>query len=204
MGQRGSSSTTNEAGQGRNSSMLYDEAQHRAPARLIPEVLPNVFPTPLPAAELVVARSSWISATESALTREWQAGRERQKLGVFSTSPHVPLKCTAVPFPANRSSGIWHVTVEDEKITEVPVGKDFFLALRSAWRKGAPAEEGQELALDPDACRKYSDAVSFVLEEPYAGVMSPPVPLSYVVSEVLVPQWVEDGLFDAPALRHNP
>ncbi|ESL11355.1 hypothetical protein TRSC58_00896 [Trypanosoma rangeli SC58] len=203
MGQHGSSCSVNGSERGRNSSMLHDGTHHRLPQGLISAVPTDVRPTPLPAAEAVVARSSWISATESALTREWQAGRERQRMGVASTSPHIPLTCAVVPFPANRSSGIWHTTVDDRAIPEIPVGKDFFSALRSAWRKGAPADERQEFSSDSDACHSYSNTALYVVEDPYAGVMSPPVPLWYAVSEVLVPQWTEEGLFDAPALRHN-
>ncbi|RNE98811.1 hypothetical protein TraAM80_08551 [Trypanosoma rangeli] len=203
MGQHVSSCSANGSERGRNSSMPHDGTHRRFPHGLVSEASTNVRPTPLPAAEAAVARSSWISVTESALTCEWQAGREGQRMGVASTSPHISLTCAVVPFPENRSSGIWHTTVDARAIPEIPVGKDFFSALRSAWRKGAPAGERQEFSSDSDACRSYSNTAFYVVEDPYAGVMSPPVPLWYAVSEVLVPQWTEEGLFDAPALRNN-
>ncbi|KAF8296756.1 hypothetical protein TcYC6_0086170 [Trypanosoma cruzi] len=201
MGQRGIFSSGSSSKRNPKGTKSRGCTQSPWMDRVLPTVPSDMEPTPLLAVEAAAARNSWLSTTESALTNEWKAGKKRQQMGVSSTSPRVPLTCPSVPFPANRSSGIWHASADDRETLEIPVGKDFFLALRAAWRKEPPTAERHKIPPPTDPRDLDEDYICFAIEEPVGNVMSPPVPLSYMVSEILVPQWTVDGLFDVPTVH---
>ncbi|ORC92844.1 uncharacterized protein TM35_000021700 [Trypanosoma theileri] len=210
-----------------NSTSLFS-LQRRGghPPVMIPAEPVNVVPTPLPPDSPATnantntnmnmnrntnahhltssssSSSSWLATTEAKLTREWAAGRRRQQHGVAATSPHVPLTCAAASFPDNRTTAIRHPPADGEApATELPVGKEFFLALRAAWREEAAPRD----VLPPTDEADLDDSfIHDAIEDTVGTVLAPPVPLAYMVSEILVPQWELGGLYDAPAVRNNP
>ncbi|KAH9577720.1 hypothetical protein LSM04_000942 [Trypanosoma melophagium] len=214
------SSTSNNNSNNNSStrSSFFPQRRGGRPPVMIPAEPVDVHPTPLPLespnnnnnnnnnnTHLFSSSSSWLSATEARLTREWLAGRRRQADGVSATSPHVPLTCAAAAFPANRTTAILHPNTSGSggelRVTELPVGKEYFLALRSAWR----AEAAPRDVLPQTDERELDDSfIHDAIEDAVGAVLTPPVPLAYMVGEILVPQWELEGLYDAPALRNNP
>lgn len=203
MGQRSFFSTGSNR-DSRNSILKVDEEGHFFfNGQYIPSEPVDITPVPLSAAEALHSQTSWLSRTESALTHEWQIGRKNQQLGVISTSPHVPLTCAAVEFPANRSSGNLYTTKDSAEVTEIPVGKDFFLALRSFWRMESKEEKERQSPHSFDSSDFDDSFIIDNLDNPVGPVMDPPVPLSYMVTEVLVPQWQGCGMYTTATARKN-
>ncbi|KEG07622.1 hypothetical protein DQ04_09251010 [Trypanosoma grayi] len=220
MGQKSSSCTmTTNRG---DSNATRTHRGGGCPLEMIPTEPVDMEPTPLAAAETAHTRCSWLSATESALTSDWQEGRRKQQRGIAGTSPHVRLTCAAATFPENRTTAIVHSLPptntaaaavatrrsnndDDDSgdvppVTDIPVGMEYFLALRAAWRK----EATPQAILPATDLRDLDDSLILSsIEEPVGKAMWPPVPLSYMVSEILVPQWDAGGLYDEPHTRRN-
>ncbi|CAJ1989798.1 hypothetical protein conserved [Leishmania donovani] len=77
-------------------------------------------------------------------------------------------------------------------VSSLPVGIDYFRALQSRWliqeqRSLPPATDEEDL----------NDSVILeAVSEPNGDVLSPPVPLGYMI-DLFVPQWRSEGLFEA-------
>nr|CCC50237.1 conserved hypothetical protein [Trypanosoma vivax Y486] len=212
MGQRGFVSTICRSTENGVHMPPADGAGARPVSVTLPAELPGIAPVPLGHADVEISKCSWLTVTESALAREWHAARVKQSKGVSSTSPHVPLTCASVVFPQNRSSGIIYSDPgRDLEKTGIPVGQEYFRALQSAWRnEGIYANDGKDKgqctrSVRPPvdiSCLDESD-IEEAIEDAVGTLLQPPVPLSFMVSNVLVPQWELGGLYDAPALRQR-
>lgn len=207
MGQRGSSpgicnyTNNTEKDPGASEHRSATSGGKHMPNITVPTECAGVVPLPIPFGEASMLRRSWLSVKESELAREWQVGRHNQSSGVLSTSPHVPLTCAGVPFPANRTSGVIHGDDTRELWGEgLPVGKSYFLALQSSWRSGG--SQHRRFPLPPvNPLDLNESAIERAIEETVGQPLQPPVPLSFMVSDILVPQWEVNGLYDAPAVR---
>ncbi|CCW65090.1 unnamed protein product [Phytomonas sp. EM1] len=85
-------------------------------------------------------------------------------------------------------------------LTEIPVGKQYFHALREAWRRPPPPIIAAALPLpaDRDDLSEYS--ILNAIDNVTSPQLVPPVPLDYMI-ELLIPQWVDEGLYDVVRRR---
>ncbi|KPI84522.1 hypothetical protein ABL78_6432 [Leptomonas seymouri] len=83
-------------------------------------------------------------------------------------------------------------------ISELPVGIDYYYALQARWTT-------PESCSMPPATEEEDLNDSIILEavaDPDGSVLSPPVPLGYMI-DLFVPQWRAEGLFDQAELGNQ-
>ncbi|CBZ28030.1 conserved hypothetical protein [Leishmania mexicana MHOM/GT/2001/U1103] len=77
-------------------------------------------------------------------------------------------------------------------VSTLPVGIDYFRALQSRWL----AQEQHSLPPAADEEDLNDSVILEAVSEPNGDVLSPPVPLGYMI-DLFVPQWRSEGLFEA-------
>ncbi|CUG90185.1 Hypothetical protein, putative [Bodo saltans] len=122
----------------------------------------------------------WVASAEAALVGSGALPGPTQGLQYFSAE-EVRSCGTAVPPPA---------------APELPVGKQFFMTMRSAWRAPVPeiveanrrSPLSGQMPMDPD------DVIEAIQDTP-GDLLSPPVRLSFMI-DCLIELWDEEGLYD--------
>lgn len=77
-------------------------------------------------------------------------------------------------------------------VAALPVGMEYFRALQTRWL--APAQRAMPPATDEDDLN--DSAILEAVAESNGDVLSPPVPLGYMI-DLFVPQWQSEGLYEA-------
>nr|CCD11634.1 unnamed protein product [Trypanosoma congolense IL3000] len=165
-----------------------------------PPGYPGILPVQISVGDVNSLRCSWFSKHEAEIAREWQVSCREEGSGAVS---RIPRTCPAVSFPENRTTGNLHREEEKHLWREgVPIGKNFFLALRAAWRGGGSSHQRP---VPPPVAEEDLDEslIERAIAETVGQPLRPPVPLSFMVNNILVPQWVVDGLYDAPSVYRN-
>jgi hypothetical protein len=121
---------------------------------------------------------------------DWVASAEAAVVGSGDISPRTR---NVQYFPAEdvRSCG---TAVPPPVAPELPVGKGFFITMRSVWRSSVPQiveanrRSSGQMPMDPD------DVIEAIQDTP-GDLLSPPVRLSFMI-DCLIELWDEEGLYE--------